>query len=190
MLAMIGAGGVLSVWHKPIINTVIVPTHAQTSTDAPTVTTTGSISSMAIPDQATIDIDVPVSHPDGSPTTISRVVLELDITHGFQGDLVISLTSPSGTSSVLVDRVGTGNTAFGCSNSDFSIVLDDEATAMLPVNLGDCPSGAISGTFSTGGGLSTFNGESTDGTWVLTIEDAAQTDGGMLNRGVLSVTCA
>jgi len=190
LLGIIGVGGLVSAWHKPIINSITLPAHAQTSTNTPTVTTTGSVSSMAIPDQTSINIDVPLTHPDGSPTMVSKVVLSLDIEHGFQGDIIISLTSPSGMSSVLVDRVGTGNTEFGCSDSDFSIVLDDDAAPTLPFNLGDCPAGAISGTFSTSGALRVFNGESPNGTWVLTIEDSAQTDGGMLNQAVLSVTCA
>jgi len=138
----------------------------------------------------TININLPLAHPNGTPPTVSKVVLELDITHPFQGDIIVSLTSPSGTSSVLINRIGTGNTTFGCSNADFMVTLDDDASSTLPSDLGDCPAAALTGTFSSGGGLTAFNGESANGTWVLTIEDAAATDGGMLNQAMLSVTCA
>lgn len=187
-LGILSGGVVATIWHKPMIESVVLPAHAQTSGGE--VTTTATVAGVAIPDQTSINIDFPIAHPNGTPPTVSRVVLELDIEHPFQGDITVTLTNPVGTSSTLVDRVGTGNSPFGCTGDNFMIVLDDSASAGLPVNLASCPAGSLTGTFNTGGGLTAFNGEQANGDWVLAITDAAMNDSGTLTRAQLSITCA
>ena len=75
----------LFIWHKPIIKSVILPAHAQTSgpvTSGP-VNVSAAIPTTALPDLVTVDINVPVS---GKVLNTSLVTLSLDITHTFQGD--------------------------------------------------------------------------------------------------------
>jgi len=167
---------------------------ASCETDSGPITTTGSASSVELPDRIVIDIDVPISHPGAPTLSIVEVTLALDIQHTFLGDLTFTLTSPQGTSSVLVDRIGAGDSTFGCGFGSvteiFQVTLDDSASAMLPVNQADCPDTPITGTFTTGGALGAFNGQDPDGDWVLNINDNAGGDAGMLNSATLTVRCA
>ena len=103
---------------------------------------------------------------DDRPILGVRVSLELS--HSFVSDLVISLTSPSGTTVNLLSN------SCGESN-DIDAVFDAEAP---PFICSDNP--AISGVVRPLGSLSAFSGESSFGEWVLTIEDTAPADGGML----------
>ncbi|UWX56679.1 proprotein convertase P-domain-containing protein [Maribacter litopenaei] len=132
--------------------------------------------------------NVPINiSPIGTPT-ISSVILfyqdlnpadinvNLDIEHTYLSDLVISLTSPAGTTVVLVSSA-CGN------NSDINAIFDDEAA-----NAFTCSgSPAISGTVRPIGTLSSFYGESILGEWVLEIQDNAASDGGRLNNFSLEV---
>ncbi|MGB5314362.1 MAG: reprolysin-like metallopeptidase [Robiginitalea sp.] len=103
---------------------------------------------------------------DDRPILGVRVAVEL--THIFVSDLVISLTSPSGTTVNLVSNsCGSGN--------DINAIFDAEAP---PFICSDNP--AISGVVRPLGSLSAFAGESSYGEWVLTIEDTAPADGGSL----------
>jgi subtilisin-like proprotein convertase family protein len=97
------------------------------------------------------------------------VRVSLDISHSFVSDLVVSLTSPSGTRvNLLSNSCGEGD--------DINVIFDSEAA---PFICSDSP--AISGTVRPLGSLGAFSGESSFGEWVLTIEDTAPADGGRLN---------
>lgn len=132
--------------------------------------------------------NVPITiTPVGTPTITSRILfyqdlnladinVNLDIEHTYLSDLVISLTSPAGTTVVLVSSA-CGN------NSDINAVFDDEAA-----NAFTCSgSPAISGTVRPIGTLSSFYGESILGEWVLEVKDNAASDGGRLNNFSLEV---
>ncbi|MDO9374920.1 MAG: zinc-dependent metalloprotease family protein [Ferruginibacter sp.] len=89
-------------------------------------------------------------------------------THTFLSDLRITLRSPAGTEVVLFDQICSGT-------EDFNLTLDDEATNLsIP-----CPpiGGVVVRPQSP---LSAFDGESTAGTWTLTVEDNEDLDGGSL----------
>lgn len=101
-------------------------------------------------------------------------VTDLAGTHTYTGDLRFTLTSPSNTSVVIVDRVCGGN-------DDFDLNLDDLATSTI-----QCP--ATDGqTHLPANPLSTFDGEPAAGTWTLTIEDLAGADVGILQSWGLFV---
>ena len=103
---------------------------------------------------------------DDRPILGVRVALE--VSHSFVSDLVISLTSPSGTTvNLLSNSCGEAN--------DIDVIFDAEAPAFI---CSDNP--AISGVVRPLGSLSAFSGESSFGEWVLTIEDTAPADGGIL----------
>ena len=116
----------------------------------------------------------------GTPTVTSTVLflndlpvadvnVSVDIEHSFLADLVISLTSPAGTTVIL--------TANSCGDlTDIDAVFDHEGNNFV---CGGNP--GISGTVKPLGSLASFNGESTFGEWTLEIRDTAPADGGVLN---------
>lgn len=109
--------------------------------------------------------------------TISDINVALNIGHTFLADLEISLTSPAGTTVVLVSG--------SCGDMrNMDAVFDDDA---LPFVCGGDP--AISGAVAPLGFLRSFNGESILGEWVLVIKDNANEDGGRLNAFSLDI-CA
>jgi len=134
--------------------------------------------------------DVPVDIPSqGTPTVTSTLTISdagaitdvnvgnLDITHTWTADVVVSLTSPAGTTITIVDQV--------CGQQDdIDLNLDDEAStpyANIP-----CP--AIGGgTYQPNEALSAFDGEDLNGNWVLTIFDDTNQDGGTLNSWELGI---
>ena len=97
------------------------------------------------------------------------VKVRLDVEHTFVSDLVITLTSPQGTTISLVSN------SCGEAN-DIDATFDAEAP---PFVCGNNP--AISGVVRPLGSLKAFAGESSFGQWVLTISDTAPEDGGRLN---------
>ncbi len=106
---------------------------------------------------------------------IADLDVNLDISHTFLEDLIITLTSPSGTTITLLSK--------NCGNlNNISAVFDDEGVELGCSNT--VP--AINGTIQPLGFLSSFNGESSLGDWVLEIQDTANGDGGSLDSFSLS----
>lgn len=99
---------------------------------------------------------------------VNDINVNIEIDHTWLADLAISLTSPSGTTVVLVSN--------SCGNlQNINAVFDDSANNFV---CGGTP--GISGTVKPLGALSSFNGESTLGEWTLQIMDNANADGGAL----------
>ncbi len=118
---------------------------------------------LAIPDNNPIGIttNIVVSGA-GSATVTAGFNVDLDITHTWIGDLIVTLTSPSNTSVVLHDRTG--------FNADDIV-------------------GNYPGTLTPEQSLATLIGEPLDGTWQLTVSDNAGFDLGTLNSwGINDVT--
>jgi subtilisin-like proprotein convertase family protein/subtilisin family serine protease len=111
--------------------------------------------------------------PDGTPAGIERsmavsasgqvddIVVDLDITHTYIGDLVVELTSPAGASVLLHNR--TGGSANGIIKT--------------------C-------TMSNTSTLQQLRGDSIEGNWTLKLSDRAPVDQGKLNRWALRITPA
>ncbi|MEO5893798.1 MAG: zinc-dependent metalloprotease family protein [Ferruginibacter sp.] len=118
----------------------------------------------------------------GAPTVLSTItvpavagvtindlnVVRLTGTHSYMNDLTVSLTSPAGTTVVLFNEICPGGA------EDFNINLDDEAAIAIP-----CPP-TNNQTARPQNLLSAFDGESSVGTWTLTVKDNANQDGGSL----------
>ncbi len=121
----------------------------QTSATMTTVQAGTAYPSLAIPETGTVSTSMTV----GQNVTIEHVLVTLDISHTWAGDLIVTLVSPDGTESVLVDRVSGGNfrEIYGVQGIDFEFMSNAHW------------------------------GESSKGTWTLKIEDAATGDSGMLN---------
>lgn len=116
---------------------------------------------------------------------ITDVNVTLDITHTWDDDLVITLTSPNGT----IVELSSNN---GGSGDNYTGTIFDQESTGGPITGGVAP---FTGSFVPEGDLSTLYGEMSAGTWILTIVDDANLDGGTLNsfdlelcvQGTLSV---
>jgi subtilisin-like proprotein convertase family protein len=95
--------------------------------------------------------------------TISSIAVYVDITHTYQGDLTVTLTSPAGTAVVLHNRTGSGA---------------DNIIGWYP------------DTLSPDGDLGLLTGEEMSGDWTLTVSDGAGGDTGTLNSWCVNVTYA
>lgn len=119
-------------------------------------------------------IPIPDATPSGITSTINvtdqfcvgDVDVEVDITHTFQGDLIVELVSPDGTVVRLHNR--TGGTI-----DNIQVTYDDE---------GFPPSGP--------GQLSDFDGAPALGLWTLRVQDHAGIDLGSLNSWKLKIAAA
>jgi subtilisin-like proprotein convertase family protein len=117
-----------------------------------------------------------VTYAEDLPVADIRV--NLDISHTYLADLTITLTSPSGTQVTLL--------ANSCGRyNDIQALFADDA---LPFECGNSP--AISGIVRPLGQLSSFAGESSLGTWTLTVADNAAGDGGQINAFGLELCVA
>lgn len=128
---------------------------AITAVGAPTVTSTISITN------------------SGTLNDIS--VVNLVGTHSYISDLIITLTSPTGTVVELFGGI--------CTNNDnFDLEFDDAAAG------GGIPCPPTTGlVYQPVDPLSGFNGEQINGTWTLTISDVADQDGGSLSSWGLNI---
>jgi len=132
---------------------------AYVSTDTP----------MPIDSIGTPTITSTINVPDNF--TIEDVNVNLNISHSYTGDLTIYLTSPSGTKVNLIREM--------CNSyDDIDATFDDDA-----LNFATCSATppAIGGTIKPNEVLGSFNDENALGNWTLTVEDAADGDGGLLN---------
>lgn len=123
--------------------------------------------------------DLPlVISSSGTPTIVSKIaffedisVADIDVTlnieHVFLADLVVSLTSPAGTTVVLMSN--------SCDRLDnVTATFDDSASSVFVCGGNPAISGRVRGV----GALNVFNGESLLGEWLLTVNDTAASDGG------------
>jgi VCBS repeat-containing protein len=112
-----------------------------------------SAASRTLVDNGTISDSIVVS----AGVTVDRVEIDLNITHGWVGDLVVTLISPDGTESVLVNRPG-----------------KNPFDPFAP--------GSGSQNFVYTVGSTHHYGESSGGVWTLRVEDAHGGYGGTLNN--------
>lgn len=109
---------------------------------------------LTIPSSGTVTTTITVAQD----IEIEKVLINLDISHQKAGDLVVTLISPDGTESVLVDRIDNGSFV-----SQYGIV-------------------GINFQMSTNASW----GEGSAGVWTLKIEDMAAGNSGTLNNWSLS----
>ncbi|NPA45633.1 MAG: T9SS type A sorting domain-containing protein [Chlorobi bacterium] len=124
----------------------------------------------------TTAVDIPDNNATGITSTIhldenyeiSKLTVDVNITHTYIQDLVITLTSPSGTTVDLFRR--------NCQSQDnINVTFSDDGNAM------DCNGMNSGGTYQPVGHLSDFTGESMAGDWTLSVSDNYQGDVGTLN---------
>ena len=132
---------------------------------------TGSIAT-AIPDVSTVEI--PLTVPDGG--SLSDVNVRVRLNHTFDGDLILDLVHPDGTTVNLSRNRGGSGRNFGNGPNDCSgtfTVFDD--SALTAISAGSAP---FAGTFKPEAALSALNGKPSNGTWKLRITDTAAQDAG------------
>lgn len=122
----------------------------------------------------------------GSNYAITDVNIGVALVHTFRADLVVTLTSPSGTVVTLMN-----STAGGGDN--LSDLFDDSASSSITNhNANTSDSTAVvppySHSFRPQSLLSAFNGQYSAGTWTLTICDNASADIGTFTRSDLYIT--
>lgn len=110
-----------------------------------------------------------------SGINISDLNLTTNISHNYVSDLTITLTNPTGTSVIIVDKIcGDG--------TNINATFDDSGATLT---CGSSP--AINGTVTPSNPLSIFNGTNSTGTWTLTVKDNESGDGGALNSWSLNI---
>ena len=105
--------------------------------------------------------------------TVLNATIDLDIAHTWVGDLIVTVTAPSGASVELLNRPG-----FDCSGDDITATFDDASGIAGNDECSDLP--AIGGTVAPFEALSSFIGESINGEWVICISDNVGADAGNL----------
>lgn len=126
---------------------------------------------LAIVDNSTVSTTIDVT----DDYVITDLNVDLNISHTWTSDLIITLESPTGTQVVIFD----GNVD-GCSGDDIIDLYDDESANAL-----DCQAGTANAfpedDYIPSNPLAGFDGESTLGTWTLYVEDDAGGDSGFVN---------
>ncbi|HRI56725.1 MAG TPA: hypothetical protein PK170_06480, partial [Anaerolineae bacterium] len=152
---------------------------------------------------STPNVAIPDNNPTGVSDTITvpdnAAILDLDVyiraAHTWVGDVSFTLQHvETATTAVLVNRPGVPASTFGCSGDNYDVTVNDEGAstpienqcANLPAITGDAPGGDPPNTSL----LAAFDGQSTQGSWVLTATDAAGGDTGTLNEWCVRATVA
>jgi len=120
---------------------------------------------------------------DGSSCTDAPFATTVGFDHTFVGDLIVTLTSPQGTTVTLMNQPG----GFNNNGRNFcNTVLDDSALALIQTIT---PAGApYTGSFKPASPLAAFNGQNGNGTWTLTVTDVFPADGGNVRAFSLTFT--
>ena len=143
--------------------------------DPATTATFNSINvPLPIPDVTTITSTTNVSGVSGPITDLN---VQLNITHTFDSDLVITLISPTGTQVTLASHDGRSGHNFT------NTIFDDQASTSIAN--GRAP---FSGSYIPVGSLSTLNGTNANGTWTLQVADTVAQDSGTLNSWSLQIS--
>jgi subtilisin-like proprotein convertase family protein len=166
----------------------------QTGQPAPDMVITYTGPPVAIPDANPAGVSIPITVSgltgpvsglrfrfDGSSCSSAIGSTTVGLDHTWVGDLVITLTSPTGTTVTLMNRPGSiGN----MGNNFCNTLLDDSATELIQnISFINAP---FTGTFKPTSPLSAFNGENGNGVWTLNVSDPAPFDTGNVRAFSLS----
>ncbi len=163
------------------VNDIEPPTVSCIGTPGPVPGSATDAPALAIPDNDPIGVSTTITVADAG--AILDMDVDLDISHTWVGDLIVTLESPGGTVVTLIDQMGVPASTFGCSNNDMQVTLDDEAVDPIE---DECSSSPISGSYTPEQALSAFDTEEVMGVWILTVSDNAGGDTGMINSWTLN----
>ncbi len=125
-----------------------------------------------IPDNTASGASATVTVTD--PSYVTDVNVRVNVTHPNDGDLVLSLVGPTGTTVTLSNRRGSTGDNF------VNTVFDDAATT--PIGSGTAP---FTGSYIPDAPLGAFNGSFAPGVWTLKAVDAATGSSGQINDWAL-----
>lgn len=121
----------------------------------------------------------------GTSGNVANLDVRVNITHTYIGDLRLRLTRVSDNTTINLVTNPTNSPSGACSGDDMNATFDDAAT--VPAQ-----QGCVANVQPTFAGfripqqaLSTFNGQTLNGTWRLTVIDSAAIDTGTLNSWCL-----
>ena len=123
--------------------------------------------------------------------SITDVTLDLDISHTWNGDIIATLSSPEGTSVILVERPGLVDVTgcCGCNEDGMDITLSDAFGTPIEDCVGITgPDPAAVGDFGPNNPFSAFDGEDPNGIWTLNIVDSEGGDTGALDAATINIT--
>ncbi|HLL55466.1 MAG TPA: choice-of-anchor D domain-containing protein, partial [Myxococcaceae bacterium] len=173
-------------WALVLMGILCVPWTAQAFAPAfppgadGTRTTWTQSSPTPIPDVSTVSTTINVS---GLPSQAWDVDVQTFITHTWNADLYITVTSPQGTTVVL-----SGNNGGSADNVFNGTLWDDSASQ--PVTHNTFISGSVKGTLIPQGKMGAFIGENPNGTWRLTVSDQAGADVGTIHSWGVTIAAA
>jgi hypothetical protein len=108
--------------------------------------------------------------------SISKVTVQVNISHPFDWDMWIYLTSPSNREIILSSRNPSGPYSLPEWGEDYrNTIFDDDAYTFI-----EDGSAPFRGSYIPEEGLWKFNGEDPNGTWRLTVKDDQDEDDGTL----------
>jgi subtilisin-like proprotein convertase family protein len=137
--------------------------------------TYSSMPNVSIPDNDSAGVSDTITVAEGF--AVGDVNVGVTIDHTFIGDLVITLTAPSGDSIVLWDRA--------CSfENNMDVVLDDEGG---PLACAEPTVGVYTPVSADGAPLAGFQGLSSMGDWTLNVSDNAGLDTGTFIQWTLEL---
>ncbi len=137
----------------------------------------------------------PLAIPDNSPAGVSDSItitdtgsvrdlnVQLDITHTYMNDLIITLEHvATNTTVTLINRPRSASN-LSCSGNNINNILSDNAILSANTNCSrsTTPAYLANTIYQSVGDLSDFNNENLTGEWKLTISDNAALDTGTLN---------
>ncbi len=144
------------------------------------VTYSADVNGLNIPNVPSVtDLEIDVIGLNGAIVTDINLVIDID--HSHPSELTASLEAPNGAEvTLMVSPAG------DCSEQGIRVTLDDEAmnTAIDLSNASACIPDvipAISGAYQPSSPLSEFDGIDPTGTWILTISDLSNGNGGAIN---------
>ncbi|MBX3396444.1 MAG: PQQ-dependent sugar dehydrogenase [Phycisphaerae bacterium] len=130
----------------------------------------------AIPDNNATGVSRSITVPDSGAITDLNVALQ--ISHTWNGDLIVTLTHNATTVTLMNRPGGTGN-----NDNGYNIVLDDEGTggAIQSIALsGDAGPVVSPPSYTPANPLSAFDSHDKSGVWTINISDRAAADTGNL----------
>ncbi|HEX7997150.1 MAG TPA: FG-GAP-like repeat-containing protein [Pyrinomonadaceae bacterium] len=153
---------------------------------------------VAIPDNNATGVNIPVVvsglsgnlgdfnfRVDGSSCNATIGSTTNGIDHTWVGDLIITVTSPQGTTVSVFDRPGVPASSVGFSGNNIcNMLLDDEGGFPLVENVATAP---VTGNFKPNNPMSAFDGQNPNGTWTINVSDRAGQDTGSVRAFTLQI---
>lgn len=145
-----------------------------------------------IPDFDPAGVVVPIEFSAGAGEIVSAIEVDLEITHPWVGDLIITLESPSGVIVTLLDRPGIPSDGFpgpfGCGGRDIAATFTDAANTPAEDICAYAPRPVLTGPVLPSDPLDAFTGQPAAGTWLLHLADIPSYDVGTLESVCLHIT--